>query len=127
MPLLGRRVARFNKLVTNRIQRPIARYLPPYAVVVHTGRSSGRTYRTPVTALVSKGRVVIALAYGDQTDWVRNLVAADGGELIRGGRTLKLARPRIVTAKQRKELPRRARVPARVTRKMLVADVSRRG
>ena len=124
MPLLGRRVARFNKVVTNRIQGPIARYVPPYAVVVHKGRKSGRTYRTPVSAIVSKGRVAIALAYGDQTDWVRNLMAAGGGELVRAGRTFALKRPQIVTAKERKLLPRRARLPARVTGKMLVADLS---
>jgi deazaflavin-dependent oxidoreductase (nitroreductase family) len=125
VPLLGRRLARFNKVVTNRIQAPLARYVPPYALVVHKGRTSGRTYRTPVSAIMTKGQVAIALAYGDQTDWVRNLMAAGGGDLIRAGRRYSLSQPRVVTAKERKQLPRRARLPVRVTRKVLLADVSR--
>ena len=32
-PLLGRRVARFNHRVTNRVTRPLARWLPGFGVV----------------------------------------------------------------------------------------------
>jgi hypothetical protein len=52
-PLLGRHVARFNPRVTNRITRPLARWLPGFGVVEHAGRRSGRRYRTPVNVFRS--------------------------------------------------------------------------
>src|SRR5262249_1796055 len=47
---LPRALARFNRLVTNRVLGVVAPWMPPFAVVVHRGRSSGRVYRTPVWA-----------------------------------------------------------------------------
>ena len=90
-----RRIAHFNKRVVNPIQRRWADRLPPWAVVVHRGRTSGRRYETPVLAHLHDGEVVIALFYGADSDWVRNVVAAGGGELIRRRRTLTMTDPRI--------------------------------
>jgi hypothetical protein len=64
-------------------------------MVVHRGRTSGRRYETPVLARIHDGEVVIAMFYGADADWVRNVVAAGGGDLIRRRRTLKLSDPRI--------------------------------
>ncbi|WP_095533472.1 nitroreductase family deazaflavin-dependent oxidoreductase [Mycobacterium aquaticum] len=47
-----RALARFNKYVTNPIQRMWAPYLPYMAVIEHVGRKSGTSYRTPVMAFV---------------------------------------------------------------------------
>ena len=47
---LSRRVARFNKRVTNRVQGLYAWLVPPWAVILHRGRRSGRPYRTPLVA-----------------------------------------------------------------------------
>ena len=47
---LSRRVAHFNKVVNNRIQSVYAWLVPPWAVILHRGRRSGRSYRTPVLA-----------------------------------------------------------------------------
>jgi deazaflavin-dependent oxidoreductase (nitroreductase family) len=124
MPLLGRRVARFNKVVTNRIQEPVARYVPPYAVVIHKGRQSGRTYRTPVVAIVGREHMTIPLPYGEDSDWVRNLLAAGGGELVRAGRTLRIEQPRVVDARDSKDPRIRARPVSVLLRRVLVADVS---
>ena len=63
-PRLGRRVAHFNRLVTNRVTGPLAPRLPGFGVVVHTGRKSGREYRTPVNVFRTRRRFVIALTYG---------------------------------------------------------------
>lgn len=90
-----RRIAHFNKRVVNPIQRRWADRLPPWAVVVHRGRISGRRYETPVLAYLHDGQVVIALFYGADTDWVRNLVAAGGGELIRRRRARVMSHPRV--------------------------------
>jgi deazaflavin-dependent oxidoreductase (nitroreductase family) len=90
-----RRIAHFNKRIVNPIQRQWADRLPPWAVVVHHGRISGRRYETPVVAHLHDGQVVIALFYGADADWVRNVMAAGGGELIRRRRTRALTDPRI--------------------------------
>jgi hypothetical protein len=47
---LSRGFARFNKRATNRIQGLYAWLLPPWAVILHRGRRSGREYRTPLFA-----------------------------------------------------------------------------
>lgn len=97
MPL-PQRLARFNRRVTNPIANRFAGRVPPLAIVAHTGRRSGRTYWTPVMAFRDRsgGGFVIALTYGPETDWVRNVLAAGGCDLVRGGKTLILDRPRMV-------------------------------
>lgn len=76
---LPRGLAHFNKKVTNRIQGSWAWLLPPYAVIVHQGRKSGRTFRTPVVASVGNDEIVVGILYGSQSDWVRNLLASGTG------------------------------------------------
>jgi deazaflavin-dependent oxidoreductase (nitroreductase family) len=90
------RLARFNRRVTNPILGRIAGRVVPFALVIHRGRTSGREYRTPVMAFTAGDRVVIALTYGTETDWVRNLLAAGGGRLVQAGRTRSLDQPEIV-------------------------------
>jgi deazaflavin-dependent oxidoreductase (nitroreductase family) len=92
---LSRRVAHFNKRVTNRIQGLYAWLVPPWAVIVHRGRRSGREYRTPLFAFRRGRTVVIALLYGEESDWLANL-RAGGGHLIRGGRSYVLGPPEVV-------------------------------
>jgi deazaflavin-dependent oxidoreductase (nitroreductase family) len=74
-------IAVFNKYVTNRLILPFAGYIPPLAVVHHKGRSSDRGYRTPIMAFRFEDGFVIALTYGRDVDWVKNLVASDSGTL----------------------------------------------
>ena len=54
----SRRFARFNKRVTNRIQGLYAWLVPPWAVILHRGRRSGRQYRTPLFAF-RRGRTLV--------------------------------------------------------------------
>jgi len=120
--LMPRWLPAFNRVVTNRIQGIYAPYLPPLAVVVHTGRRSGRKLRTPVSAQLFDGKLAIGLPYGANTQWVKNLKAAGGGELLRAGRLLRFENPRIVTDPESEPLPRLSR---RLVRRMplLVADL----
>src|SRR5215467_6841739 len=74
-------VARWNKVVLNKITRHIAPWMPGLGVVVHHGRRSGRRYETPVTVFTDGDRYIIALTYGPDTDWVRNVLASGGCEL----------------------------------------------
>jgi deazaflavin-dependent oxidoreductase (nitroreductase family) len=101
---LPRRLARFNKVVTNRIQGLYAWVLPPWAVILHRGRRSGREYRTPLLAFRHHQTLVIALVYGSESDWLRNLQAG-GGQVVRAGRTFALGRPEVITSKDAAVLP----------------------
>ena len=92
---LSRGIARFNRLVGNRIQGVYAWVLPPWAVVLHRGRRSGRDYRTPLFAFRRDRTLVIALLYGQESDWLRNL-RAGGGHVVRAGRTFTVRSPEVV-------------------------------
>jgi deazaflavin-dependent oxidoreductase (nitroreductase family) len=113
MPL-PRRLARFNLVVTNRVVGPFARYVPGLAVVVHVGRRSGRTYRTPVSFFTRADGYAIALFYGADAQWVRNVLAAGGADVETRGRRLHLVGPEIVRDPARSLVPRPVRVPLRV-------------
>jgi deazaflavin-dependent oxidoreductase (nitroreductase family) len=91
-----RRLARFNRVVTNRVARPIASVAPGFAVVVHAGRRTRRTYRTPVNAYRRDDEIVIVLTYSSRSDWVANVVAAGGCRLVRRGRSLELTNPQLL-------------------------------
>jgi deazaflavin-dependent oxidoreductase (nitroreductase family) len=81
--------------VTNPIQLSWAPYVPPWAVIEHVGRRSGRRYATPVIGTVHNGTLYVAVLYGEQSDWVRNVLAAGGGRVRRGGRSHRLGPPKI--------------------------------
>jgi deazaflavin-dependent oxidoreductase (nitroreductase family) len=89
------RLARFNRL-PNRLIRTFAGRLPPLAVVVHRGRRSGRAYRTPVVAVRLPDGYLVALFYGADRDWVRNVLAAGGCTLERSWRRAEQTAPRLL-------------------------------
>ena len=72
---MPRAVARLNRRVTNRLMGPLAGRVPPIVTLVHEGRKSGRTYRTPVWAFRSDDGWVMALTYGGETEWAKNVEA----------------------------------------------------
>jgi hypothetical protein len=92
---LPRGIARFNRVLTNPIQGTWAWLLPPWVVIVHRGRRSGRVYRTPVIGVVRSGRLRAWVLYGEQSDWVLNLIAG-GGRVVRAGRTYELGEASVV-------------------------------
>lgn len=110
-------LARFNRVVTNRIVRPMAGRLPGFAVVEHVGRRSGRTYRTPVNLFRPGDLYVVALTYGREAQWVRNVLARGRCEVRTRGRRIELGEPEIVHD------PERTLVPAPVAWTLRVIDV----
>ena len=50
-------------------------------VVLHIGRKTRRQYHTPVLVFWRGNRLIIALTYGRESQWVRNVLAEDGCEL----------------------------------------------
>jgi deazaflavin-dependent oxidoreductase (nitroreductase family) len=95
-------VGRWNKVGLNRVTRRVAPWLPGFGVVVHRGRRSGRRYRTPVNVFPTRDGYRLALTYGPDTDWVRNVLAAGGCELETRGRAVRLVAPRLVHDERRR-------------------------
>lgn len=95
MPL-PRWLARANNAGLNRVVKHIAPWAPALGLVVHRGRKSGRRYETPIMVFRSGEEFLIALTYGGgHTEWVKNVVAADGCELRTGGRVYQMGAPRV--------------------------------
>jgi deazaflavin-dependent oxidoreductase (nitroreductase family) len=80
------------------IAKPLAgtRWFPLWAILRHTGRTSGKAYAIPVVARATPDGFIIPLPFGDATQWARNLFAAGGGSIRVGGREHEIAEPRIV-------------------------------
>lgn len=67
-------------------------------VLKHVGRTSGRVYETPLGAYPFGDGFVLALFYGPDVDWARNVLAAGGGALVWQGQEYALERPEIISA-----------------------------
>ncbi len=119
---LPRGLAAFNRRVTNHVTGPLARRLPGFGIVVHRGRRSGREYRSPVNVFVAGGGYVVALTYGADSDWVKNVLAAGRCELETRGRTVRLTAPELFHDETRQHVPRLVRP---ILRAMGVADFMR--
>ena len=95
MPL-PKRLARFNRVVTNPVLQHAAKRLPGFAIVHHVGRRSGRAFSNPVNLFRHGDRYVIALTYGRDSQWVRNVVAAGSAEVETRGKRIHVVDPEIV-------------------------------
>lgn len=98
-------VARLNRVGLNRLTGRIAPWAPGFGLVEHRGRRSGRTFRTPVNVFPVPDGFVIALTYGADSDWVRNVLAAGGCTVVTRRRTHRLVAPRVVHDPQRRHMP----------------------
>lgn len=98
-------LARANRHGLNRVVKYIAPWLPGFGVVIHRGRRSGREFRTPVNLFRRRDGFVLALTYGSDSDWVKNVVAADGCEVITRRRRYRLADPQLYVDDDRSEMP----------------------
>ena len=70
------------------------------SVIEHTGRRSGRSYRTPIVADRVGDGFVVPLPYGTDVDWVRNILTAKRAMVIHKGRTYQVRAPEIIAATQ---------------------------
>lgn len=98
-------LARVNLHFTNHLLGPLARHMPGMGIVVHTGRRSGRQYHTPVIIFRTDEQVIVALTYGRDSQWVKNVLSVGGCMLETQGRTLRLSNPHIVHDEQRRAVP----------------------
>jgi deazaflavin-dependent oxidoreductase (nitroreductase family) len=103
--VLPMRLARFNRHVTNRVTGLIAPWMPWFGVLIHRGRKSGRELRTPLNVFPNADGFVVALTYGPDTDWVKNVLAADGCSLIYRRKLYRLRSPRLFRDEARSQMP----------------------
>ena len=98
---LPQRLARFNRHVTNPLQRLWAGWILGHGILEHVGRRSGKSYRTPLVVFDADvdGRpgVAILLTYGPNRDWLKNITAAGGGRMQRYGKTFGVTDPQVVS------------------------------
>lgn len=105
MPM-PRIVASLNRYTINPLVRRFAGNIPPFAILIHRGRSSGHEYRTPIMVFPDNGSYIIALTYGRGTDWERNVFHAGGCELIWRRARIRLVGPeRIEPNEAARSLP----------------------
>lgn len=83
--------------VLNHTANPITRRIArsgrgPFSLILHTGRTSGRAYETPVMLTRSGGFFIVELTYGTEANWYRNIVAAGECDVLAGGRRFHIDR-----------------------------------
>jgi deazaflavin-dependent oxidoreductase (nitroreductase family) len=97
--MLRDRIRIFNKYVTNRVLRGLAvRGVGPFAILSHVGRRSGNHYETTIMVWPTGDGFVIALTYGPDVDWLRNLLAAGGGTISWHGKLYTVGPPEPIAA-----------------------------
>jgi deazaflavin-dependent oxidoreductase (nitroreductase family) len=96
-PLAGRIFGLFTPIL-NRFVTRIAgrRYVPLYVLLRHRGRRSGRAYATPVVGMRVPGGFAIPMAFGEGTDWYRNIVASGGATMRQNGTEHQLGDPAAI-------------------------------
>ena len=70
----------------------------------HVARLSGRVYTTPVSGRRSGDLVLIALTFGNQSDWARNVQAAGNCSMVIEGVDYDLTEPRFLTRQEARPL-----------------------
>ncbi len=102
---IQRRLARFNRVFANRVVGPALARLPGFGSLHHVGRVSGRSYRTPVKVFRQADTYVFSLPYGSDSDWVKNVLAAEGCVLVTGRRRIHLGDPQVYVAEEETAIP----------------------
>lgn len=88
----------FNKFVFNHLTLRFAgSKIGPFSKLIHKGRKSGKIFHTPVVATYVGDVVIIPLSYGDRVDWLRNILATGGCEIIYRKKRITTTNPEVVT------------------------------
>ena len=66
------------------------------AVVRHVGRTTGRAFETPVAVVATDDGFAIALPYGSNTDWLKNVLAGGGATIVTDGATHDVHEPELL-------------------------------
>jgi deazaflavin-dependent oxidoreductase (nitroreductase family) len=95
-PVLGA-VRRMNRKVFNPSQMRSAGSPGAYAAIIgHVGRRSGNQYETPVGAVATADGFVVALPYGTEADWVKNVLASGSATIAHEGARFDVDLPQVI-------------------------------
>jgi deazaflavin-dependent oxidoreductase (nitroreductase family) len=93
------RIRAFNKHYFNRLAHRFAGVSrTPFALIRHVGRRSGKPYETPIIVMPQGNGYVIALTYGPEVDWYRNVQAAGQATLLWHNKEYALKQPEPIEA-----------------------------
>jgi len=96
-PLVRDVVRWFNRAFGNPYQMKTAGTPGAYASVIrHVGRTTGRSYETPMVPFATEDGFVIALPYGSGTDWLKNVMASGSATIVHEGDTYRVDQPELV-------------------------------
>jgi deazaflavin-dependent oxidoreductase (nitroreductase family) len=70
------------------------------AELEHVGRRTGRVHHTPVPAFRTRDKVGIGLNFGRESDWMKNMKAAQRCRMRLGDQVMELAESRIVRSRR---------------------------
>ena len=93
----------FNKRWNNHLITTVGHAGKPhsiFALVHHVGRISGKSYSTPVRAVLVDSGFIIPLTYGSKTDWYRNIQANGGGKVEWRGKMYDVGCAEIIASDQ---------------------------
>jgi len=71
-------------------------WFPLFSLLHHRGHKSGQLYATPVTAFPRGGYFWLGLAFGENSGWARNVLAAGDAELRYRGTDYHLVEATVV-------------------------------
>ncbi len=89
----------------NPVTRLVAGWLPGFGILQYRGRQTGKAYRTPMNVFRHGDRMVFALTYGTDVQWVKNVLAAGELDVRTVGRDLHLVEPELFHDPARSEMP----------------------
>lgn len=92
-------VRRMNKATWNPRSMKTAGQPGAYASVIgHVGRTSGTPYETPIGAVEIEDGFVVALPYGTNPDWLKNVLSAGSAIMVYEGDRYVVDHPEVVPA-----------------------------
>jgi deazaflavin-dependent oxidoreductase (nitroreductase family) len=95
----------FTTRVVNPLTRRVAGHLPWFGNVVVPGRRSGTIRRVPMNVFRRGDDYIMALTYGRDVDWVKNVLAAGGCRLETRSGMVDLRDPEVVHDPSRRLVP----------------------
>jgi len=108
-PLI-RGMRRFTIRFVNPITRRFVHRLPGFCLLIYRGRKSGKTYHIPMNVFRRNSHYVFALTYGNDVQWVKNVMANGEADIQIGNRIIHLVKPEPFTDPKRRLMPLPARV-----------------
>ncbi len=94
-PTRFRRFAPVATHVVNPVMRHLAGRTPGSALLIYSGRKTGRSYKTPVNVFHRGHQYLFVLTYG-QSQWVKNVLAAGECHMRYKRREVHLINPEII-------------------------------